>query len=110
MRPLLNAGRKKRKNVLKKIRITKFIYLSSSYAKILGKTNFQPQEFPRSGSKAKDVKERKKDRKLVITMASYALQTGPRLQHASHLGQNLREQQTIFLFVLLLTNFEDTHI
>ena len=28
------------------------------YPKILGKTNFQPREFPRSGSKAKDVKER----------------------------------------------------
>ena len=27
---------------------------SSSYAKILGETNFQPREFPRSGSKAKD--------------------------------------------------------
>ena len=67
------------------------------------------QEFPRSGSKAKDVKERKKDR-VVITMATYALQTAPWVVHASHLGQNLREQQTIFLFVLLLTNFEDTHI
>ena len=35
---------------------------SSSYAKILGETKFQPREFPQSGSKAKakDRKERQK--------------------------------------------------
>ena len=33
-------------------------------------TNFQPREFPRSGKKAIDVKE---ERRLVITMASYAV-------------------------------------
>ena len=32
--------------------------LSSSYAKILGETNFQSWEIPRSGSKAKDGKEK----------------------------------------------------
>ena len=52
------------------------MHISSSYTKMLGETNFQPQEFPRSGSKAKDVKERrkserKKERKLVITMSIY---------------------------------------
>ena len=36
------------------------MYIPSSYAKILGETNFQPREFPRSGSKAKDGKEREK--------------------------------------------------
>ena len=30
------------------------MHLSSSYAKILGETNFHTREFPRSGSKAKD--------------------------------------------------------
>ena len=35
----------------------KIFYISSSYAKILEETNFQPQNFPRSGSKAKDVEE-----------------------------------------------------
>ena len=52
------------------------MHISCSYAKLLGETNFQPGEIPRSGSKGKDGKERreKKDRKLVITMASYALQ------------------------------------
>ena len=61
----------------------------------IGETNFQPREFPRSGSKAKDVKEeeekrekKKKERKLVITMASYALQTPPQGAHASRLDQN----------------------
>ena len=49
--------------------------------KIYGETHFQSQKFPRIGSKAKDGKERekkeKKDRKLVITMSSFALQTPP---------------------------------
>ena len=31
-----------------------FLHVSSSYAKLLGKTNFQPREFPLIGSKAKD--------------------------------------------------------
>ena len=38
----------------------KNMHISSSYAKILGETNFQPREFRRSGSNAKDVKERKR--------------------------------------------------
>ena len=38
------------------------MHISSSYAKILGETKFQPREFPRSGSKTKDV-EREKERK-----------------------------------------------
>ena len=37
------------------------MHLSSSYAKILGETNFQPWEIPRRGSKAKDV-ERKREK------------------------------------------------
>ena len=39
------------------------MHISSSYAKILGETNFHTREFPRSGSKAKDgEKKRKKER------------------------------------------------
>ena len=34
--------------------------ISSSYAKIWGETNFQPREFPQSGSKVEDVIEKKK--------------------------------------------------
>ena len=41
----------------------KYMHISSSYAKILGETNFQPWEIPRSGSKAKDGKEREKREK-----------------------------------------------
>ena len=35
------------------------LHISSSYAKILEETNFQPREFSGSGSKAKDVEEEK---------------------------------------------------
>ena len=42
--------------------------ISSSYAKILGETNFHAREIPRSGSKAKDGEKRKKDIKYVIAM------------------------------------------
>ena len=53
----------------------KILHISSSYAKIFGKTNFSTLEIPGSGSKAKEIGERRKkeDRKLVITMASYGL-------------------------------------
>ena len=39
------------------------LHISSSYAKILGETNFHTREIPRSGSKAKD-RERKKKKRL----------------------------------------------
>ena len=39
------------------------MHISSSYAKILGKTNFHAREIPRSGSKAEDGgEEREKER------------------------------------------------
>ena len=57
------------------------MHVSSSYAKVLRRTNVQPRVFPRSGSKAKDVKE-ERVRKLVITMASYASQMPTRVAHA----------------------------
>ena len=47
------------KNLLKKI----FLYISSSYAKILGETNFRTREIPRSGSKAKDGEKKRKKRR-----------------------------------------------
>ena len=40
------------------------MHISYSYAKLLGETNFQPREFSRSGSKAKDRKEKKRERIL----------------------------------------------
>ena len=39
------------------------LHISSSYAKILGETKFQPREFPRSGSKALDVERRERRRR-----------------------------------------------
>ena len=65
------------------------MHISSSYAKILGETNFHAREIPGSGSKAEEgEKERKRERKLVITMASYALQ--------GHLGWCMQNQyQTV---------------
>ena len=49
---------KKNKNYLKKI----YFFASSSYAKILGETNFRTREIPRSGSKAKDGEKERRER------------------------------------------------
>ena len=59
------------------------MHISSSYAKIFGEKLFHTWEIPRSGSKAKDgeKKRKKRERKLVITMAKL------RMAHASRLGQ-----------------------
>ena len=38
------------------------MHISSSYAKILGETNFHAREIPRSGSKAEDKTEEKEER------------------------------------------------
>ena len=55
---------KKRKNAPKSFSLKKknynFLHISSCYVKILGETNFQPLEFPRSGLKAKDGEEKKR--------------------------------------------------
>ena len=57
----------------------------------IGETNVQPREIPRSGSKAKDGERKrekeKKDRTMVITMASYALQRHLGWRTQSRLGQ-----------------------
>ena len=51
---------------LKKIKFTPkkifFLHISSSYAKILGEKLFRTWEIPRSGSKAKNGEERKRER------------------------------------------------
>ena len=39
-----------------------FLHISSSYAKILGETNFRTREIPRSVSKAKDGEKKKRKR------------------------------------------------
>ena len=56
--------------------------------KYWGENYFTHGSFPEVGQKQKTEREReKRDRKLVITMASFALQTPPRVAHASRLGQ-----------------------
>ena len=39
------------------------LHISSSFAKILGETNFRTREFPRSGSKEKDREKKEKKKK-----------------------------------------------
>ena len=64
------------------------MHISSSYAKILGETNFQPRKFPRCGSKAKDGdKERKEERLNDGDNNGQATQGA--CKHASRLGQSL---------------------
>ena len=49
----------------KKIKITiTFLHISSSYAKILGETNFHAREIPRSGWKAEGVERKKRKNKV----------------------------------------------
>ena len=45
------------------MRKKKKLHISSSYAKILGETNFRTREIHRSGSKAKDGEREKKKKK-----------------------------------------------
>ena len=72
----------------------------------MGEIHFHSQEFLRSGSKAEDVKEilyglgltercPQKDRKLVITMACYALQTPPRVAQEKQPGPKEIWQKTV---------------
>ena len=59
------------------------MYISSSYAKIWGETNFQPWEITRSGSKAKNgERERKKERpKVGNNNGQLRISTPPRVAH-----------------------------
>ena len=59
-----------------------FLHISSSYAKILGETNFQPRQFPRNGSKAKD-RERQNDGN---NNGQLRIVTPPRVAHAKPPG------------------------
>ena len=56
--------------------------------KYWGKQIFSLGSFPEAGQKQKTEKkeERERDCKLVITMASYALQAPPRVAHAKSPG------------------------
>ena len=67
------------------------MHISSSYAKISGEQIFSLGSFPEVGQKQKTEREKRKkeDRKLVITMASYALQMPPRVAHAKPPGPKM---------------------
>ena len=66
------------------------MHISSSYAKILGETNVQPREIPRSGSKAKDGERKKKERRVKVGNNNSQLRIAapPWVVNASRLGQN----------------------
>ena len=66
--------------------------------KYWGKQIISLGRFPEVGQKQqteRGERKKKEDRKLVITMASYALQMSPWVAHASCLGQNMIESSII---------------
>ena len=67
-----------------------FLHISSSYAKILGETNFHAREIPRSGWKVEGGEERKKkkeeEEKSRWKQWPASLRTPPRVAHASTPG------------------------
>ena len=66
------------------------MHISSSYAKILGETNFQPREIPRSGSKAKDGKRKEKKRpKVGNNKGQLRIATPPRVVHTKPPGPKI---------------------
>ena len=73
------------------------MHISSSYAKILGQTNFYTREFPRSGSKAKDGERERKEERL------NAWRTQARMAQASRLGQKKKEYEKKYKFSLKIT-------
>ena len=73
------------------------MHISSSYAKILGETNFQAREIPQSGSKAKTEKKKvkkKKEERLKVgnTNGQLSIATPPRVAHAKPPGQKKEEK------------------
>ena len=75
------------------MKIIFFLHISSSYAKILGETNFQSQELPRSGWKVEGGEERKRKKKKKKEEEksrwkqwAASLRPPPRVAHASTPG------------------------
>ena len=66
------------------------MHISSSYAKILGEQLFGTWEIPRGGSKAKDGKEKKKERRLKVgnNNGQLHITTPPRVVHTNRMGQH----------------------
>ena len=95
--PEVGQKQKTEKKILQGLRVAR------RYAKIWGDKLFRTREIPGSGSKAKDGEKRKKERKLVITMAKL------RMAHASTHGARKHAWRTqaawaknIYLNVLII--------
>ena len=57
------------------------MHISSSYAKMLGETNFQPREIPRIRSKAKD-----EEKKVGNNNGQLSIATAPQVAHVKPPG------------------------
>ena len=65
------------------------MHISSSYAKILGETNFRTQEIPQSGSKAKDGEKNNKAMIKIYILAQAASSSAfDPLRGISHVRNN----------------------
>ena len=78
------------------------------------KNYFAHGRFPEVGQKQKTEKkererERERERKLVITMASYALRTPPRVAHAKPPGPKKKEQTMVITIAKLRMAHASTH-
>ena len=73
------------------------MHVSSSYAKILGETNCQSREFPRSASKAKDggEKRKEKEKKVGNNNCQLRIATPPRVAHPKPPGPILERSSLI---------------
>ena len=72
------------------------MHISSSYAKILGETNFHARDIPRSGLKTKDgekkgKKERERRAKVGNNNGQLRIATLPRVAHAKPPGPIYKE-------------------
>ena len=92
-----------KKNYLKKYF---FLHISSSYAKILGETNFQPREFPRRGWKAEGVEKEEEKRRWKQWPA--LLPPSPLVAHASTSGP--KGKCNVYSFTFLICCFITAHL
>ena len=70
------------------------MHIFSSYAKIWGETNFQPREIPRSGTKAKDGKEKKREKERLNdgnNNGQLSIATPPWVAHAKSPGTTTKK-------------------
>ena len=83
------------------------MHISSSYAKILGEKLLRTWEIPRSGSKAKDGKEKKKRRKkkrpkVCDNNGQLRIATPPRVAHAKPPGPKKEKDRKLVITIAKL--------